>query len=253
MYEITYSLKHRALMALKKFILIGVWFRMIWMIPLAVSLLLCWDVTLGHRGSPKKMHIECWAMSYPEKLRCTWDLHHHTKLPTTFITTYWLGLAVPESPQQCAQSALDPNSCLISNLEMFADYPYILNVTATNSLGSITQLHHFIVEDIIRPDPPEGLTLSPIPGQRKRLHLSWRPASSWPLVEYFPLKYFIQYKKEGRGSYKTIGPYEQTFVILTGISPRSALMARVAAKDFTDYGNVSEWSTVVTGKPWGHS
>ncbi|XP_075467459.1 interleukin-27 subunit beta isoform X2 [Ascaphus truei] len=217
-------------------------------LPHTVKTLTQIQLQLGH--PPEKLHIQCWAMSYPEKLRCTWNILPGTHLTTSFTSTYRLGLVGPDPPGQCVQSALDPSSCIISDFQMFADSPYLLNVTATNPLGSLTQLLPFVVENIIRPDPPEDVTLSPIPGQSKKLLLRWSLPQSWPLPEYFPLKYLIQYKRAGTGSYRKIGPYEQTFFILSGVRPGSVLQAQVAAKDFTDSGEYSEWSAMVTGRPW---
>ncbi|XP_053556709.1 interleukin-27 subunit beta [Bombina bombina] len=204
------------------------------------------ELQLGY--PPDKLHIQCWAMSYPEKIRCKWDLHPDTHLPTIFTTTYSLGLKGPD--YSCVQSKDEPNSCLINDFQMFANLPYVLKVNATNPLGSIMNGKPFIVENIIRPDPPEDLSLTPIIGQRRMLHLRWRPPRTWPLPEYFPLKYRIRYKKVGRGAFIIIGDYEQTSFNLTGIRPGTVLQVQVAAKEFMDYGNYSDWSSVVTGKSW---
>ncbi|KAE8631446.1 hypothetical protein XENTR_v10001192 [Xenopus tropicalis] len=203
----------------------------------------------GKRVRPENLTIQCWAMSYPEKIRCTWNLHPDTQLNTTFITTYRLGLSDPDS--QCVQSELHPKSCIISDFQMFADVPYVLNVTAKNALGSITKLFPFVVEDIIRPDPPENVILSPIIGDSRKLLLRWDPPHSWPLPEMFPLKYLIRYKRGRAKSYKMIGPYEQSYFYLPVTQPKSVIQAQVAAKDFTDFGNISEWSTVATGRLLG--
>ncbi|KAG8454444.1 hypothetical protein GDO86_000896, partial [Hymenochirus boettgeri] len=184
-------------------------------------------------------------MSYPEKLQCKWELIPSTQLNTTFIATYRLGLTAPHS--QCVKSELDPNSCIISSFQIFADEPYIFNVTARNPLGSITKLFPFIVENIIRPDPPENVTLSHISGERRKILLRWSPPHSWPFPEIFPLKYYILYKRDGL-KYKMIGPYEQNYFKLPVIRPNSIMQAQVAAKDFTDSGHMSEWSMVVTGR-----
>ncbi|OCT97445.1 interleukin-27 subunit beta isoform X2 [Xenopus laevis] len=205
-----------------------------------------------HMGfPPMNLTSRCWATSYPEQIQCTWNLHHDTQLNTTFITTYRLGLSEPDS--QCEQSKLHPNSCIISDFQMFAEVPYLLNVTAKNPLGSITHLLPFIVEDIIRPDPPENVRISIITGESRKLLLRWDPPHSWPLPEMFPLKYLIRYKRVGAKYYKTIGPYEQSYFYLPVTQLRSVIQAQVAAKDFTDFGEISEWSMEATGSLLGLS
>ncbi|KAM5135437.1 interleukin-27 subunit beta [Mantella aurantiaca] len=199
---------------------------------------------------PQKPNVQCWASEYPERIKCTWDVRPHTHLHTTFITTYRLGLTSQDSPRECVQLDINPYGCQITDFKMFADVPYLLNVTAVNPLGSFTLLHHFFVENIIRPDPPVNVSLSPVHRDSKKLHLRWSPPLSWPYPDYFPLSYLIRYKRKGVTQYKMVGPYEQTSFLITGNRPGSTVYAQVAAMDFTGAGNHSEWSTVVTGQPW---
>nr|XP_025046796.1 interleukin-27 subunit beta [Pelodiscus sinensis] len=197
---------------------------------------------------PEKPAVECWAVSYPQTVNCTWKLQPEPGLETDFITTYRHGLGAQES--KCVQPGAGASSCTISDIQLFSITPYVLNVTAVNPLGAAMTLFPFIAEQIIRPDPPEGLRVSPIPGESKKLLLEWQPPSSWPFPQYFPLKYLIRYAREGAKSDRTIGPYEQTSFILTGIRPRAIHHVQVAAKDFTDYGEYSAWSPRVSGTPW---
>lgn len=48
----------------------------------------------------------------------------------------------------------------------------------------------------VKPDPPEDLRVSPVPGEPKKLLLEWSPPGSWPFPEYFPLKYRIRYVRD---------------------------------------------------------
>uniref|UniRef100_A0A493TJV7 Epstein-Barr virus induced 3 n=1 Tax=Anas platyrhynchos platyrhynchos TaxID=8840 RepID=A0A493TJV7_ANAPP len=169
---------------------------------------------------------------------------------------------------------------------MFSLTPYVLNVTATNALGTASSLLPFLLENIIKPDPPEDLRVSPVPGEPKKLLLEWSPPGSWPFPEYFPLKYRIRYVRDEDSVTRTvpqkntakprdgcvpccppphptpslpwplnllcfqIGPYEQTSYTLTGLRPGALHHIQVAAKDFTDYGEFSAWSLPASGTPW---
>uniref|UniRef100_A0A8C3SDR0 Epstein-Barr virus induced 3 n=1 Tax=Chelydra serpentina TaxID=8475 RepID=A0A8C3SDR0_CHESE len=197
---------------------------------------------------PEKPAIECWAVSYPQTVNCTWKLESEPRLETYFISTYRHGMGAKEN--ECVQPGAGASSCSISDIQMFSITPYVLNVTAVNPLGATMNLFPFVVEQIIRPDPPEDLRVSPIPGASKKLLLEWQPPSSWPFPQYFPLKYLIRYAREGANSNRTIGPYEQTSFTLTGIRPRAIHHVQVAAKDFMDYGDYSAWSPLVSGTPW---
>ncbi|KAM9292272.1 interleukin-27 subunit beta-like [Gastrophryne carolinensis] len=161
-----------------------------------------------------------------------------------------LGLKGVEPPGQCVQIAHNPNSCLIMDYEMFSEHPYLVNVTVVNQLGSVTKLHHFFVEDIIRPDPPVNVSLSPVHGDSRKLLLQWSPPPSWPHLDYFPLSYLIRYKRNKAQAYRTVGPYEQTSFLLSGLRGGSMVHVQVAAQDFTGLGHHSDWSPVVSAHPW---
>ncbi|XP_069505486.1 interleukin-27 subunit beta [Ambystoma mexicanum] len=199
---------------------------------------------------PERPVAQCWAVGYPESVHCSWRLEQETMLNTSFITTYWMGMGHKEAHMECVQSQLKPNSCTIRDFEMFSISPYVFNVTAVNPLGSASRLHLFIVEQIIKPDPPENVTVSPIHGETKKLQVRWDPPKSWPLPQYFPLKYEIRYKRRGANTFKTLGPYERTSIVLKGIWPKMTHTVQVNAKDFTDYGEASAWSVPVSAKPW---
>ncbi|XP_075072841.1 interleukin-27 subunit beta [Mixophyes fleayi] len=198
---------------------------------------------------PEKLDVKCRASSYPEKIYCSWDLFPDTNLHTTFVTTYRLGLIGREPPHECVQFNINPNSCLIRDIQMFTELPYLLNVTAINQLGSITHLHPFNVENIIQPDPPVNVSLAPIHSGSKILRLQWHPPPSWPYPEFFPLTYLIRYKKTGVKHYRMVGPYEKTSFTITGIQTGSIIEAQVAAKDFTSSGHYSDWSEVARFQP----
>ncbi|XP_040393482.1 interleukin-27 subunit beta [Cygnus olor] len=191
--------------------------------------------------------VECWAISYPQAVNCSWLLAPEPLLDTDFVATYRHGVWGAAGSNECVRTG--PRSCSFGDLQMFSLTPYVLNVTATNALGTASSLLPFLVENIIKPDPPEDLRVSPIPGETKKLLLEWSPPGSWPFPEYFPLKYRIRYAREGSVT-RTIGPYEQTSYTLTGVRPGTLHRVQVAAKDFTDYGEFSAWSLPASGTPW---
>ncbi|XP_010222146.1 PREDICTED: interleukin-27 subunit beta [Tinamus guttatus] len=150
--------------------------------------------------------------------------------------------------RECVRTG--PHSCSFGDIQLFSLTPYVLNVTAVNPLGAASRLLPFLVEDVIKPDPPEDLRVSPIPGETKKLLLEWSPPGSWPFPGYFPLKYYIRYTWDENASSQTLGPYEQTSFTLTGLHPGASHHVQVAAKDFTDAGQFSAWSQAASGTPW---
>ncbi|XP_063003108.1 interleukin-27 subunit beta isoform X2 [Elgaria multicarinata webbii] len=196
---------------------------------------------------PEKPSVQCRSASYPS-VNCAWSLGTEPHLDTSFFSTYRHGIEGEVS--ECVQPFSGANSCSIANMEMFSVSPYILNVTAVNPLGTTTSLFIIFLDQILKPDPPEDLKVSPIPGERKKLHLEWKPPSSWLLLEYFPLKYSVRYWRFGSRSSKTTRATEETSLVLTGIRPGGTYHIQVAAMDFLDNGEWSVWSSPATGTPW---
>ncbi|XP_071583527.1 interleukin-27 subunit beta [Heliangelus exortis] len=151
-------------------------------------------------------------------------------------------------PEECIHTG--PWSCSFGDVWVFSLTPYVVNVMAVNPPGTASCLLPFLLENIIKPDPPEDLRVSPIPGETKKLLLECSPSGSWPFPEYFPLKYHILYAQEEGSVTKTLRPYEQTSYTLTEVRPGALHHVQVAAKDLTDLGELSAWSLLASGTPW---
>ena len=78
-------------------------------------------------------------------------------------------------------------------------------------LPASTSHRHCPPASLVKPDPPEDLRVSPIPGETKKLLLEWSPPGSWPFPEYFPLKYRIRYAQEEGSVTKTVLPTPRCF------------------------------------------
>lgn len=54
----------------------------------------------------------------------------------------------------------------------------------------------------VKPDPPEAVRLSPLPG--RQLQVRWEPPRSWPFPEVFSLKYWIRYRRQGASRFRQV-------------------------------------------------
>uniref|UniRef100_A0A8D0KDK3 Epstein-Barr virus induced 3 n=1 Tax=Sus scrofa TaxID=9823 RepID=A0A8D0KDK3_PIG len=151
-----------------------------------------------------------------------------------------LGMAAHGESRPCLQPSPEATSCTIPDVLMFSMVPYVLNVTAIHPQGSSSSLVPFVPEHIIKPDPPEGVRQSPLPGQQ--LWVQWKPPRSWPFPEIFSLKYWIRYKRHGASRFRQVGPIETTSFTLKAGRPKARYCIQVAAQDLTDYGEPSAWS-----------
>ncbi|KAM4624881.1 interleukin-27 subunit beta [Polymixia lowei] len=209
-------------------------------------------------NSPSRPTINCRCAGYPNQTLCSW-VEPPQSVPTHYIATYserhkqsdtkQCRLFPPGSSFSALSSTPSSSSsgqlwhCHLEDLKLLTDY--IINVTAVNHLGSSSHLTSFMVEDIVKPDPPTDVRVSPN-GFRK-LSVEWSPPPTWPNLDIFPLKYHVQCQWEFRGTTQTfhLGPYESTRVDLKGLAPGRTYLVQVCAKELLGLGECSTWSTPV--------
>uniref|UniRef100_A0A8C0AF62 Interleukin-27 subunit beta n=1 Tax=Bos mutus grunniens TaxID=30521 RepID=A0A8C0AF62_BOSMU len=197
----------------------------------------------GHPVASSQPRVRCQASRYPVAVDCSWTLPStppNSTRPTSFIATYRLGVAAHGESWPCLQQTAEATSCVIPDVQMFSMVPYVLNITAVHPGGVSSSFVPFVPEHIIKPDPPEGVRLSPLPGQR--LWVQWEPPRTWPFPEIFSLKYRIRYKRHGAARFRQVGPIEATSFTLKAVRPQAKYCIQVAAQDLTDYGEWSAWS-----------
>ncbi|XP_010793325.1 interleukin-27 subunit beta isoform X1 [Notothenia coriiceps] len=206
-------------------------------------------------NSPSIPTVRCRCASYPNVTLCSWpEPPHHP--PTHYVATYserhsqsvtkHCHLIQPGSSSSDVISASSSSSdrlwhCHMPSLKLLTDY--IINVTAVYSGSSSFHLSSFMLEDIVKPDPPVDVTVSP--RDSKRLLVQWSPPPTWAHLDIFPLKYQIKYQRESRGiprSYN-LGPIESNWVVLK-LKP-GAYLFQVCAKELLNLGECSDWSSPV--------
>nr|XP_015221175.1 PREDICTED: interleukin-27 subunit beta [Lepisosteus oculatus] len=160
----------------------------------------------AHDSLPQ-LDVQCWSPSYPQRVLCTWKVQPEPDLPTSYTATYRKGLLGVQIP--CEVNPERPRSCVMENLEMFSVEPYFVNVTATNALGSTTRLLPFILEKIVKPDPPVDIKVTL--RSSRRLTVEWAPPPSWTDPTLFQLKYQVQYSDGGVRAPRTVStPHAKT-------------------------------------------
>ncbi|XP_048415378.1 interleukin-27 subunit beta-like [Stegostoma tigrinum] len=198
---------------------------------------------------PGKPRVTCRSVRYPLNVVCLWKLENQTYLPTRLNVLYRYGA---EDVNQCSAEEVLQGNCTIEGIKLFSKIPYTVKVTATNPLGSRSTITQFIVEKIIKPDPPTKVSVSPIPNQPKKLLLQWKPPATWPDPSLFLLKYRIMYWPEGSTRYQMIEINDQASYILSGLRSKALYFAKIAAKDFVDNGMYSDWSPTVSARLWSN-
>ncbi|XP_053435936.1 interleukin-27 subunit beta isoform X1 [Nycticebus coucang] len=215
------------------------------MTPRLFLALVLWSSCMANHGKEAALtlpRVYCRAPRYPIAVDCSWTLPPalNSTRPVSFIATYRLGVAAQGESRPCLQLTPEASRCSIPDIQLFSMVPYMLNITAVHPWGTSSSFLPFIAEHIIKPDPPEGVHLWPLPGQQ--LQVRWEPPRSWPFPEIFLLKYKIRYKRHGTGRFRQVGPIEATSFTLKSVRSQARYFVQVAAEDLTNYGESSDWS-----------
>uniref|UniRef100_A0A663NAW8 Fibronectin type-III domain-containing protein n=1 Tax=Athene cunicularia TaxID=194338 RepID=A0A663NAW8_ATHCN len=197
--------------------------------------------------------VSCRASDY-ENFSCSWTSSVETFLPTRYITTYRKKSLTGEEKRRnknghmgpCLQDPSRPGTCTVHGSEFWSSYR--LNITEVNPLGSSFRLLDVTMQAIIKPDPPEGLVVEPIPLAPRRLHVSWKYPSSWPKEPHFQLRFRLQYRPIIHRSWSVVETVNLSEVITDAFAGLEHVV-QVSAKDFLDAGNWSEWSAEARATP----
>ncbi|XP_009992103.1 PREDICTED: interleukin-11 receptor subunit alpha [Chaetura pelagica] len=146
----------------------------------------------------------------------------------------------------CLQDPSQPGTCTVHGSEFWSSYR--LNITEVNPLGSSFRLLDITMQAIIKPDPPEGLVVEPIPLAPRRLLVSWKYPSSWPKEPHFQLRFRLQYRPVIHRSWSVVETVNLSEVITDAFAGLEHVV-QVSAKDFLDAGNWSEWSVEARATP----
>ncbi|XP_043371153.1 interleukin-11 receptor subunit alpha isoform X4 [Dermochelys coriacea] len=203
--------------------------------------LLC-SVSLRLGYLPGIPSVTCRASDY-ENFSCSWTPSVETFLPTRYITTY---RTQTSQVGPCVQDPGRPHTCSVHKCEFWSSYR--LNVTEVNPLGSSFRLLDVTMQAIIKPDPPEGLVVEPVPSAPRRLRVRWQYPASWPKQPHFQLKFRLQYRPVAHGSWSMVETVNLSEVITDAFSGLEHVV-QVGAKDFLDAGNWSEWSAEARATP----
>ncbi|XP_027695372.1 interleukin-11 receptor subunit alpha isoform X2 [Vombatus ursinus] len=203
---------------------------------------------------PSRPMVSCRASDY-ENFSCSWSPSRVSGLPTRYIASYRkkiiLGTergrpALSADPWPCLPELPGAARCVVHGSEFWSQYR--INVTEVNPLGASARLLDVSMQSILRPDPPQGLRVEPIPGAPRRLLVSWAYPNSWPLQPHFLLKFRLQYRPVRHLTWSMVEPAGLEEVITDAVAGLPHVV-RVSARDFLDAGTWSDWSEEAWGTP----
>nr|XP_015195730.1 PREDICTED: interleukin-11 receptor subunit alpha-like [Lepisosteus oculatus] len=195
-------------------------------------------------NSPGLVRVTCRAPNYTTVL-CSWEQMEMTFLPTKYITTYRMG---EDTVQMCHQDSYTLNECIIRSPPIWHHY-HVINITEVNPLGSKFTLLKLQIHDIVKPDPPEGVIVQPVPGQPRRLEVKWQYPSSWINEKHFALRFQLRHRPVGSAAWSLVKTTDTNLIITDALAGQRHRI-QVQAKDDFDNGDWSEWSPEVEALPW---
>ncbi|XP_005943783.1 ciliary neurotrophic factor receptor subunit alpha isoform X1 [Pelmatolapia mariae] len=194
---------------------------------------------------PLEPTITCRSNTYPQGFYCSWHQQHSTYINTTFDVE----VQHNQRSLEVKKDLFHKNRCHVRFPEVFSSFPYKVNVTAINALGKASATKTFEESTIVKPDPPERVTATPIRFNPRRLEVSWHSPATWPDIDNFPLKYFLRYRPLIREQWQHVELSDTTSHNITDAYAGKEYIIQVAAKD-TEIGTWSDWSVAVHATPW---
>ncbi|XP_028293565.1 interleukin-27 subunit beta [Gouania willdenowi] len=212
------------------------------------------STTSGNASSAPAVLCRC--STYPNVTLCWWPEPPHSP-PLHYVISYSerhkpgsVNMCTPSPPSSSSSSSSSSLSsssaqqlwrCHLPSLKLYTDY--IVNVTAVYPAGTSSHLTSFMLEDIVKPDPPEGVTVSHHHG--RKFLVQWNPPPTWNNLDLFPLKYHVQYQWESRDGPRSVnlGPFENTSVELKALGLGRLYLFQVCAEDLLGLGQCSDWSS----------
>ncbi|KAK2888474.1 hypothetical protein Q8A73_019922 [Channa argus] len=196
------------------------------------------DTILLHIGiPPREPTVTCRSNTYPRGFYCSWHQLHSTYIPTAFE----VDVQHNQRSLEVQKDSVHKNRCHVRFPEVFSSFPYYVNVTAVNALGKAFTIISFEESSIVKPDPPERVTATPIRDNPRRLEVTWYSPSTWPDIDSFPLKYFLRYRPLIREQWQHVELSDSTFHTITDAYAGKEYIIQVAAKD-TEIGTWSDWT-----------
>ncbi|CAN9504808.1 unnamed protein product [Ophioblennius macclurei] len=193
---------------------------------------------LGH--PPGLLSISCQVPNHTY-VRCSWVEPVKTFLPAKYNASF-------RHDVPCIVDA-GHRHCDTVNLSFWHPM-YMLSVTVTNMLGSKTTIVPIKLHELLKPDPPESVTVSHLQGFPQRLLVSWSVPSSWPEEQAFPLVFHIRYRPQGSIYWSEVYSDESSVIIFDALVGHFHQVQVRARDDVNPESNWSEWSQVLVAKPW---
>ncbi|XP_051972397.1 ciliary neurotrophic factor receptor subunit alpha-like [Xyrauchen texanus] len=201
---------------------------------------------LGHL--PHFVNVSCRVPSH-NAIYCSWLQTKATHLPTLFISSYSVK---GKGAEPCEQENIGVNECTITNPPIWSS-KLLVNITEMNPLGSNSTIIQVDFHKLLKPDPPDDITVLHMEYQPTQLLVQWRNPASWPdeFNGAFPLLFSLRYRPIGSSYWSMLETEDNTSLRIMDALMGHLHQIQIRAKDaLINHSQWSEWSHVVEARPW---
>ncbi|KAF3702229.1 Interleukin-11 receptor subunit alpha [Channa argus] len=194
---------------------------------------------------PGQLNVSCQVPNHM-RVRCSWVESVKTFLPATYNASWSVK---GQDGRPCVLDVARKH-CDVDDLA-FWQTTHTLRITETNALGSETTEKWLNLHTLLKPNPPESVSVNKIEGFPKRLNVSWRFPSSWPTHNAFPLLFHIRYRPQGSVYWSEVYSEDITTVVIYDALAGHLHQVQVRARDgINSDSQWSEWSRLLLVQPW---
>lgn len=206
--------------------------------------LLLHSVKLRLGYPPGVLSISCQVPNHT-RVRCSWVETVKTFLPAKYNASLrgngkeWTKCGVDITRKHCDVD--DP---------AFWQPVHTLKITEVNALGSWSSFTRLKLNELLKPDPPESVSGEGVKGHPQRLIISWNFPSSWQRRAGFPLKFHVRYRPHGSIYWSEIYSDDSSVELFDALAGHLHQVQVQARDEFDSDSQWSEWSPLISARPW---
>ncbi|XP_037681793.1 interleukin-6 receptor subunit alpha [Choloepus didactylus] len=205
---------------------------------------------------PEEPQLSCFRKSPLSRVHCEWS-PWSTPSPTTkamLLVRKFHNSPIEDFQEPCQYLQESQKfSCQLAVPEGDS-YFYIVSLCVASSVGSkSSRTQTFESYEILQPDPPFNITVTPMAKNPRWLRVAWQDPPSWNSY-FYKLRFEIRYRAERSKTFTTwmVKELLHHCIIHDAWSGQRHVVQLRAQEEF-GHGSWSEWSQEVLGTPWTES
>ncbi|XP_038124237.1 interleukin-11 receptor subunit alpha [Cyprinodon tularosa] len=209
--------------------------------------LLLHSVTLRLGYPPGQLSISCQVPNHTH-VRCSWRQSIKTFLPAKYNASIRGKEGEWRESRPCIVD-LTNKHCDVQDPSYWQTI-HRVGVTETNALGSHTDFVAIRLSKLLKPDPPQAVSVQEVEGYPTKLRVSWKNPTSWPDDTFFPLLFQVRYRPQGSHHWSEISTTYDELEISDALAGHSHQVQVRARDDVDSESQWSEWSHLSVLIPW---